>query len=91
MITASHDPSQNNGIKLFAKDGFKLDQHSEKSIESQLIKLLENNEIRYSSKLGRSVEDYHLTSSYIQMINNQIKQKIADYKILFDTHIIMRV
>ena len=47
-----------------------------KSIESQLIKLLENNEIRYSSKLGRSVEDYHLTSSYIQMINKHIIIKL---------------
>ena len=84
MITASHDPSQNNGIKLFAKDGFKLDQRSEKSIESQLIKLLENNEIRYSSKLGSSVEDYHLTSSYIQMINNQIKKNISGSKLLID-------
>jgi len=36
MITASHNPAEDNGIKLFAGDGFKLEQKLEKMIEQQI-------------------------------------------------------
>ncbi|MGI8712352.1 MAG: phosphoglucosamine mutase [Solirubrobacteraceae bacterium] len=36
VISASHNPYQDNGIKLFAADGFKLDDASEHAIEDAL-------------------------------------------------------
>jgi phosphoglucosamine mutase len=36
VISASHNPYQDNGIKLFAADGFKLDDDTEHEIESEL-------------------------------------------------------
>jgi phosphoglucosamine mutase len=36
VISASHNPYEDNGIKLFAADGFKLDDDTEHEIESQL-------------------------------------------------------
>jgi phosphoglucosamine mutase len=36
VISASHNPYEDNGIKLFAGDGFKLDDDSEHAIEAQL-------------------------------------------------------
>ena len=33
VISASHNPYQDNGIKLFARDGFKLDDEMEATIE----------------------------------------------------------
>ncbi|HEY5431243.1 MAG TPA: phosphoglucosamine mutase [Solirubrobacteraceae bacterium] len=36
VISASHNPYEDNGIKLFAHDGFKLDDDSEHEIESML-------------------------------------------------------
>jgi phosphoglucosamine mutase len=36
MISASHNPYQDNGIKLFGPDGFKLSDEVERAIESQL-------------------------------------------------------
>ncbi|HLH64148.1 MAG TPA: phosphoglucosamine mutase [Solirubrobacteraceae bacterium] len=36
VISASHNPYQDNGIKLFAADGFKLDDESEQQIEQAL-------------------------------------------------------
>jgi len=36
MISASHNPFQDNGIKLFGPDGFKLSDEVEKSIEARL-------------------------------------------------------
>lgn len=36
VITASHNPYEDNGIKLFASDGFKLDDDTEHAIEAEL-------------------------------------------------------
>ncbi len=36
VISASHNPYEDNGIKLFAADGFKLDDDSEHAIEQEL-------------------------------------------------------
>src|SRR5437588_3299941 len=36
VISASHNPYEDNGIKLFASDGFKLDDEAEHEIEAAL-------------------------------------------------------
>src|SRR5690349_18058566 len=36
VISASHNPYEDNGIKLFASDGFKLDDDTEHQIEAAL-------------------------------------------------------
>src|SRR5215469_3086216 len=36
VISASHNPYEDNGLKLFAADGFKLDDDAEHAIEAQL-------------------------------------------------------
>jgi phosphoglucosamine mutase len=36
VISASHNPYEDNGIKLFAADGFKLDDDTEHAIEAEL-------------------------------------------------------
>src|SRR5690606_16584198 len=36
MITASHNPYQDNGIKLFGRDGFKLSDEQELAIEARI-------------------------------------------------------
>src|ERR1700759_2839039 len=36
VISASHNPYEDNGIKLFAHDGFKLDDDAEHEIEAAL-------------------------------------------------------
>jgi phosphoglucosamine mutase len=36
VISASHNPYEDNGIKLFASDGFKLDDDTEHAIEAKL-------------------------------------------------------
>src|SRR5437588_11466372 len=38
VISASHNPYEDNGIKLFAADGFKLDDDTEHAIEAELDK-----------------------------------------------------
>lgn len=59
VISASHNPYQDNGIKLFGGDGFKLDDDDEHEIEAELERPVVN-----PSRLGRvrrfhgALEDY---------------------------------
>lgn len=56
MISASHNPAQDNGIKFFASDGFKLDDALEAEIEA-LLDAEEDNLPRPSAQgLGDLVE-----------------------------------
>ena len=52
MITASHNPYTDNGMKLFGPDGLKLSDKIEKKIEKIIDTKIEKNLIN-SNKLGR--------------------------------------
>lgn len=54
MISASHNPYHDNGIKIFAKDGFKLPDEEEEKIETFIFdeKFQEKRALR--SELGRA-------------------------------------
>src|SRR5436305_9353151 len=59
VISASHNPYEDNGIKLFASDGFKLDDDTEHAIEAELDKPIDP-----PARIGRvrrfhgALEDY---------------------------------
>jgi len=43
MISASHNPYQDNGLKVFGHSGFKLPDEEEHAIEQEIFRLLEHN------------------------------------------------
>ena len=52
MITASHNPYHDNGLKLFGPDGLKLSDNIEKKIEALIDKKITNN-LSKPQELGR--------------------------------------
>src|SRR6267154_4558048 len=59
VISASHNPYEDNGIKLFAADGFKLDDDTEHAIEAQLdVERDEPVRIGRVRRLHGALEDY---------------------------------
>jgi phosphoglucosamine mutase len=59
VISASHNPYEDNGIKLFAGDGFKLDDDTEHAIEAELDKPIDPPErIGRVRRLHGALEDY---------------------------------
>jgi phosphoglucosamine mutase len=59
VISASHNPYQDNGIKLFAADGFKLDDDTEHEIERSLhLTVPTPPRIGQVNRLHGALEDY---------------------------------
>jgi phosphoglucosamine mutase len=59
VISASHNPYEDNGIKLFASDGFKLDDETEHEIEAELDKPAPpSSHIGRVRRLHGALEDY---------------------------------
>ncbi|MEG1849507.1 MAG: phosphoglucosamine mutase, partial [Oscillospiraceae bacterium] len=72
MLSASHNPYEFNGVKLFGPTGFKLTDAEEERIEAIILEQTEPYAVKTGSALGRPVsapgtlEDYiaHLVSAY---------------------------
>ena len=66
MISASHNPYQDNGIKLFGPDGFKLSDETELEIEQMMDGPLED--LADPSKLGRAQRLEDARGRYIEFV-----------------------
>ena len=67
MITASHNPYYDNGLKLFGPDGLKLSDKIEKKIESLIDKNISKN-LSNSDKLGRVKRLESGTKDYLKIL-----------------------
>lgn len=74
MITASHNPFEDNGIKLFGRDGFKLSDEQEISIERRIA---ETPELAASAKLGRAKRLDDAQGRYIEYVKNTFPKHLT--------------
>ena len=65
MISASHNPYEDNGIKLFGPDGYKLSDETEAAIEAQMESDLAP-QLAAPSKLGRASRLEDAAGRYIE-------------------------
>ena len=72
MISASHNPAQDNGIKFFRGDGFKLTDETEAQIEA-LLDAEEDTLPRPSTDALGTVDEYlEGTLKYSQFLQNTV-------------------
>jgi phosphoglucosamine mutase len=69
MITASHNPYYDNGLKLFGPDGLKLSDKIEKKIENLIDRKIENS-LSKPKKLGRVKRLETGNKDYIKILKN---------------------
>ena len=72
MITASHNPSDDNGIKIFSADGFKLPDEVEDRIE-QIMN--EESPALPPSKIGKAYRIEDARGRYIEFAKSSIQSK----------------
>lgn len=70
VISASHNPFVDNGIKIFGPDGYKISEEIEKKIESLVLEKDMNQLLSDPSKLGRTKRIDDAMGRYIVHIKN---------------------
>jgi phosphoglucosamine mutase len=85
MISASHNPYQDNGIKLFGPDGYKLSDEIELAIEERMRGPLDAG-LAEPSELGRAVRLEGARGRYIEALKASLPRgmMLNDLKIVID-------
>ena len=76
MITASHNPYYDNGLKLFGPDGLKLSDKIEKKIESLIDKNIDN-QLSKPKILGRVKRLENGNEEYIKIIRKNFPKNFS--------------
>ncbi|MEM7216171.1 MAG: phosphoglucosamine mutase [Pseudomonadota bacterium] len=76
MISASHNEYQDNGIKLFGPDGFKLSDRIEESIESLLEEDL-TSQLSDASDIGRATRVEGVHARYIEYAKRTLPRNLS--------------
>ena len=81
MLSASHNPMPDNGIKLFARGGGKLDD----AIEDQIQKRMQEPWDRPTGRnVGRVIEDTEAANRYIAHLLSTATEKLTGLKVVVD-------
>jgi phosphoglucosamine mutase len=81
MISASHNPMPDNGIKFFAKGGGKLDDALEAAIEKRMGESWERPTGR---NVGRVINDESASERYIFHLLNTLTTNLSGIKVVVD-------
>ena len=81
MLSASHNPMPDNGIKFFARGGIKLDDAIEDAIEAHL-KITNN--LPTGSGVGRIRSDHDLIEKYLHHLTSSISNSLEGIKVVID-------
>lgn len=68
VISASHNPWRDNGIKLFGADGFKLPDAVEAAIEDEILRQAEDAAVPDTASLPLVEDNRALPSDYVQFL-----------------------
>ena len=87
MITASHNPYQDNGLKFFNSNGLKISLEEERKIEDLFFNYdFENHKIK-SNALGKAERLKDAIGRYSEALKQEVDKKITfhDMRVVLDT------
>lgn len=82
MVSASHNPYYDNGLKCFNAQGFKLDADSEAYIEKVIDGEIEVR-LALDSQIGSNHIDVSAVDNYVNNVKNYINQSFS-YRVVLD-------
>jgi len=81
MLSASHNPMPDNGIKFFARGGLKLADHIEDAIESRLGATWDR---PTGDSVGRVTRDEDAGGAYVEYLLGTIDQRLDGLRVVVD-------
>ncbi|MFH1874259.1 MAG: phosphoglucosamine mutase [Pseudomonadota bacterium] len=77
VISASHNPADENGIKFFGQDGFKLSQEQEKEIEEIFYKKMAKQQLAKPKNLGKIWQNEDAGGRYVQYLKERFPHRLT--------------
>lgn len=84
MISASHNPVQDNGIKFFAGDGFKLSDETENEIEALIDAEVDELPRPVGGAVGSKLSARELSTKYAEYLKTTVKGQFNGLKLVLD-------
>jgi len=84
MISASHNPVEDNGIKFFGGDGYKLSDETELEIERLMDAAVDELPRPVGGDLGTAVDDDEAKYQYLDFLKSTVKSSFKGFKIALD-------
>jgi phosphoglucosamine mutase len=86
VISASHNPYHDNGIKIFSASGQKIDDEVERLIEADIFNGVDAQPSKADSQTARADESEQLQSRYLDFLSNRIGKglQLAGIKMVVD-------
>ncbi len=84
QISASHNPAQDNGIKFFGPDGYKLSDATEDEIEAYLDAEVDTLPRPSAKGLGTSAAYPEGIQKYTQFLEQTVNEDLAGIKVVLD-------
>jgi phosphoglucosamine mutase len=84
MISASHNPVQDNGIKFFGPDGFKLSDEQELEIEHLIDLPVDELPRPIGADLGQEMDYFEGGQKYLQYLKNTVDEDFSGIHIALD-------
>lgn len=87
VISASHNPYQDNGLKIFNANGFKLTDEQENEIESMILGDKLNDFLPHPKDMGKALRINDIHGRYIVFLKNSFPRDLSmeGMKIVLDT------
>jgi phosphoglucosamine mutase len=86
VISASHNPYQDNGIKIFSKRGYKLTDEEEQNIENLILSKKLPTLLTDAENLGRAFREEDASGRYIVFLKHSFPRDLdlEDIKVVLD-------
>ncbi|MBE6747315.1 MAG: phosphoglucosamine mutase [Ruminococcaceae bacterium] len=84
MISASHNPCEYNGIKIFRADGYKLPDIIEDEIERIILDEIEKPELKIGGEVGTVSVCENTVNDYIEHLRNSVEVDFSGMSIALD-------
>jgi len=84
MISASHNPVEDNGIKFFGGDGFKLSDETELAIEQLMDAETDELPRPEGGEIGSVSQDEHAQRLYIDFLKTTVQHSFMGLKVVLD-------
>lgn len=84
MISASHNPAEYNGIKIFSGDGYKLPDALEEQIEAIVLDHVLEPEMPIGGEVGRISACEHAVDDYVEHLKSAVAYSLDGLHIAVD-------